>query len=283
MPSEDALAELGAAPASGAPSSAAGEVGRVQSFADGAETTQPAGMPRDEKKEFADVQVVELDLGAAAGGGARDFERVLAENSIALHQEALTPEAAEDDAAAASLTAGNAILVEASPEQLKQILSGYEGRAVVVGEAKLSKELETLVRQKAAGDPSSANDVKALADWASRAADKAKNVRGASRTSQSGEAWRLLSGVDAQARRAVQAPVRVAPDSPASTSSAPAESSRFYQAAPAADTRRAAVRSSELDRLEAATDADREPLVRVLFRFRPAAEAAAAAPTSADE
>jgi hypothetical protein len=236
-----------------------------------------AGAPSDERQDVANVQVVELYFDEAAADDATKFERVLAENGIALNTEALTVERGEDDVAS-SLTAADSILVEATPAQLKKVLTGYQGRAVAAGETRLSGGLETLVRQSASSDASSSsNEFKAMADWASRAADKAKNERGAG-APPSGEAWRLVLTDDVRTRRSLEAPVRVAQDSPASTSSSAASSQRSYSASPASEPTRGATRRSELDRMKAVTDGNEGPPIRMLFRFRTAPQESQAAP-----
>jgi hypothetical protein len=236
------------------------------------------------------VQVVELELGEARGGEARAFERMLVRYSIALNAETLTPQAAEDKAAKEALAAADTILVEATPEQLKQILTAYQGRAVAVGDGRLSEELTRLVGKKGADEPASGArgvDLKALADWASRAADEAQVGRARSRSSESaGEAWRL-AGYRARADRRVEGPMRVESGAPLATGAGPT-SQGFGAAAPAA-SRSSAIPSTDLDRMKRARGAadGAAERVRVLFVFRPAKgeapAAAAAAPAAPAE
>ena len=291
-PAESMESQLGSLPESGTGGAVGGESDRVRSFAGGAGVDQPSERfdnqeSKNESLTRGDVQVVELELGEARDADARAFERMLARSSIALNAETLTPEAAEDDAAKEALAAGDSILVEATPEQLKQILAAYQGRAVAVGDGRLSEELTRLMSKKPAEAPATATvsgNLKALADWASRAADEAQVDQARSRTSESaGEAWRLAG--DRANRGIAEGPMRVESGTPLATGAGPA-SRGFGAAAPAEGSRSSATPSTGRDRTKRARGAagGAAERVRVLFVFRPAtgqstpAPAAAAAP-----
>jgi hypothetical protein len=287
---ESMESQLGTLPESGRAVAVDGESSQVRSFAGSAGVNQPSETfdnieNKNESLNGGAVQVVELELGEARDADARAFERILARYSIALNAETLTPEAAEDDAAKEALTAADSILVEATPEQLKQILSAYQGRAVAVGAGRLSEDLTRLVGKKGADEPASGArglDLKALADWASRAADEAKVGQARSRSSESaGEAWRL-AGERARANRRVEGPIRVEAGAPLATGAGPT-SQGFGAAAPAADSRSSATRSTDVDRMKSARGAAEGAAerVRVLFVFRPAQVAAPAAAAAA--
>jgi hypothetical protein len=290
----ESVSQLGALPESGTPGAAGGEPDRVRSFAGSAGVNQPAeGFDVDESKnespDRGGVQVVEVELGEAAGSDARAFEQMLARNRIALNAETLTPAAAEDAAAKKALRAGDSILVEATPEQLEQILAAYQGRAVAVGDGRLSEELARLVGKKPAGAAATAvasGDLKALADWASRAADEARVERARRPSSESaGQAWRL-SGERGGADRREQGLMRVGSGTPLATGAGPA-SQGLGGAAPEAGSRPAATQATDLDRMRRAGGAEGAgESVRVLFVFRPAGNqgtAAAAAPAAPAE